>query len=273
MTVWLGENVRSASVIFLGLVTLFWVLISPLAAQAPEGWLELKGQHFIIYYQGSRREFSDLVLKQAEFYYDRVAHALGYSRRSDFWLWENRCLIYLYGTQDAFHAETKQATWSSGYAIPKKRTIVSYEGASQFLDSVLPHELAHLILRDFIGLQNGKVPLWLDEGLAMAQEEAKREYFDRLVSEMILQEKWIPIGIMSRIRSVKDLDQDQSAIFYAQAQSLVRFLLDFREPGRFVQLCRDVRDGHTLEKALAKNYPKDFPTLEAFENRWVKSHV
>ena len=238
-----------------------------------EGWIPLKSEHFIVYYRGRDQKFPSLVLSQAEFYYDAIAVALGYSRRDNFWLWEKRCLIYLYPSKTEFHHETRQAEWSGGYAVADKRTIVSYLGDSQFLDSILPHELAHLVFRDFVGAHKpGIIPLWLDEGVAMSQEKAKREYFDRLVAQMISKKTWAPLKTLSQIRSLNGMDTHQSAIFYAESQSLVRFLLGFG-PTRFVQFCRDLRDGKTLEDAFRANYPNDFPSIQACEDHWVHAHA
>ena len=66
------------------------------AGAQSSNWPELKGKHFIVYFQGENRTFPSEVLRKAEAYYDEIAGVLGYARRSEFWLWENRCSIYLY---------------------------------------------------------------------------------------------------------------------------------------------------------------------------------
>ena len=42
------------------------------------------------------------------------------------------------------------------------------------MQSLLPHELGHIIFREFIGLESN-CPSWLDEGVAMYQEKLKRK--------------------------------------------------------------------------------------------------
>ncbi|OGX06776.1 MAG: hypothetical protein A3G87_04325 [Omnitrophica bacterium RIFCSPLOWO2_12_FULL_50_11] len=256
-------------------LSLFIVLVL-LAPRTAHAWEEMKGDHFILYYQGTDRSFADRVLEKAESYYDGIARALGYSRRSEFWLWDHRCKIYLYETKDAFHSETRQAAWSSGFAIPSKREIVSYQSSEKFLDCVLPHEMAHLIFRDFTGARNGMIPLWLDEGLALAQEEARQEReneFDQWVQKMMSEKKWIPIKVLSQIRSLKGFAAGEAVLFYAEAQSVVRFLLSSGETFQFAGFCRDLRDGTSLEAALRKNYPKVFPTLEVFDQKWIAAQM
>ncbi|MBI4357923.1 MAG: hypothetical protein HY584_01365 [Candidatus Omnitrophica bacterium] len=254
--------------------SLFLIVFSCLgrAQVLKEGWQELKNKHFKLYYLGANPVFPERVLQLAEQYYDEVAKSLGYARRSDFWLWENRALIYLYETKDEFHEATKQPAWSNGFAVLSKRTIVSFQGSEEFLESVLPHELAHLIFRDFVG-GNKTIPLWMDEGLAMAQEKKRIPELDQLVTEAIRQKKWIPLDTFIRIRSLHQVSSNEAALFYAQAQSLVRFLLSSSAGASFVALCRDLRDGHPLEEAIRKNYPKTFRSLKELETKWVEAHA
>lgn len=265
--------IRFSNVATFLLLSLFFIAGSLSSARLVESeWKEIKSDHFVLRYQGADLKFADAVLRHAEADYDEIARSLGYSRRDQFWLWDNRCQIDLYETREAYQSASGETAWSNGYAIPKTRTIVSYQGSQEFLDSVLPHELAHLILKDFVGNADRAVPLWLDEGLAMAQEKKKRDYFDQIVHEMITKKKWIPFKMLAQIRSVQSFSTDEAALFYAQAQSLVRFLLEANSSGRFVQLCRNLRDGHSFEEALRKNYHGQFQSLEELEAKWVEAH-
>lgn len=267
---------RRISKLFLNITFFVWCVFCSVGftvsgdcfAAGVEGLQTKKSDHFILYYEGADQIFSDRVIHTAESHYGEMANTLGFSRRSEFWLWEKRCRIYLYGTKETYHTQTKQEAWSGGFAIPSERKIVSYQGSETFIESVLPHELAHLIFHDFLGTKNGEIPLWVDEGLAMAQEKAKRASLDGLVKNMIAEKKGIPIQTISQIRSAKGMSTAQAAIFYAQSQSMVRFLLTLN-PSRFTGFCRNLRDGMNLESALRKNYPKDIPNMTTFEEKWA----
>jgi hypothetical protein len=243
----------------------------PKGALGASKWNEIKSDHFILYERGGERRFLDRLLQLAESYYDKMAEELGYSRRGGFWLWDNRCRIYLYESKEAYQNATRQPGWSSGYAIPERRIIVSYHGSEEFLDSTLPHEMAHLIFREFIGGRR-HIPLWLDEGVAMAQEEKRREEFDRVVQQTIREKSWIPLKSLNKIRTLKEMGTDEAALFYTQSQSLVRYLLASEGSEHFVQFCRDLRDGKTLEEAVRKNYSYDFRSTEELESKWVSKH-
>lgn len=236
----------------------------------PADWNELKSDHFILRYQGKDQVFPGRALRQAEASYDAVAQALGYSRRSEFWTWDNRCVVELYETKDAYQKQTAQANWSGGFAVPSQRKIVSYQGSNELIESILPHEIAHLVFNDFLGPGNRTAPLWLNEGLAMAQERSKQPVFDQLVGKMVGEKKWIPFHEISGIQSLKNAPPAEAGAFYAQAQSMVRFLVA-SGPSRFAGFSRDLRDESPLEEALRKNYPQDFPDAKNFEEKWLKS--
>ena len=75
--------------------------------------------------------------------------------------------------------------------------------------------------------------------------------------------------VISQVQSMQGRSAQEAAMFYAQAQSLVRFLLAQPESGRFLHFCRDLRDGVALEDALRKNFPKDFTSVEVFQEKWI----
>src|SRR3989338_3719211 len=132
------------------------------------GWNELKGDHFIVYYQTDEK-FARDVAHNAEKYYNRIADDLGYPRYSNFWQWDKRAKVYIYATDKLFREATGEAQWSHGVAIYSKKEIHTFIKSENFLDGLLPHEITHLIFRDFIGFE-GEAPIWIDEGIAQWEE-------------------------------------------------------------------------------------------------------
>lgn len=251
-------------------------------------WKELKGAHFIVYFTGEE-SFARDVLNSAEKYYTRIAGELGYARYQGFWLWEKRCKIYIYPDHASFLKETGQSGWAHGMADYKAKTIFSYVWHEGFLDSLLPHEIAHLIFRDFIGFK-GEVPLWLDEGVAQWEEEAKRPQMKAMAKEYYEQEGLLTVKDMMRldIRMLKDkegvhvraaLTRDGSAgavflstdnlvtTYYLQAVSMVGFLIEKYGGESFTAFCRELRDGENLSDALKSAYTT-ISSIEDFEKRW-----
>lgn len=254
-----------------------------------QDWQELKGDHFLAYF--TRDEvFAREVLNKAEVYYQRISSDLGYPRYTEFWTWDKRVKIYIHPDRDSFSKATNEPGWSEGMADYKNKQIISYAWSKGFTDSLLPHEIAHLIFRDFVGFK-GEVPLWLDEGVAQWAEEAKRKYANQAARQLFAQGALLPLEEMMKlnIRNIKDdsgvytrakktkegkdgvlfLSPDNLvSVFYLQAVSLVGFMIEKYGSSSFTAFCRELRDGRSLEDALRAAYPSYINSLQLLEEKW-----
>ena len=233
-----------------------------------EDWQVIKGEHFLVYFR-SDRDFARKVLNKAEYYYKRIARDLGYERYCNFWLWENRAKIYIYPDRESFLKESKQPSWSGGMADYTHKKILSFKGSKVFLNKILPHEMTHLIFRDYIGFK-GEVPLWLDEGVAMWEEEGKRQEAQRAVKILLRR------GLLLNLNTLTDLDvrrvKDEKLvhIFYTEAISLVGFMIKRYGADNFVDFCRQLRDGKSVDEALSSAYPSSISGLKELEKEWLE---
>ena len=269
-------------------------------------WLELKEEHFIVYYDAasapsslvstqpavSADEFARQVLFEAEKYYQRIASELGYSRSSEFWTWDKRVKIYLYPDRNSYQASGNYPSWSEGMADYQKKSILSFAGSKGFVDSVLPHEIAHLVFRDFVGLQ-GAIPLWLDEGVAQWAEEKNQSQRRSLVKLMFLKDSLLTLDDMMKldiraivhknnvyIRPTITRQGDKGVLFltgdalinsyYIEAASLVSFMIDKFGSMEFSNFCRALRDGKSVEAAVKDVYYAHIRDLVEFEASWRK---
>ncbi len=253
-----------------------------------EDWKELKGEHFIVYFT-QNKNFAKDVLHKAEIYYRNIAVELGYPRYSDFWLWENRVKIYIYPKHESFLKETRQSSWSHGMADYQNKTIASYETSRDFTTSVLPHEIAHLIFRDFVGFKS-EIPLWLDEGVAQWAEEARREEFKMAINRLYERDALLLLKDLMRldirrfkenqlyIRPTVTKDGEEGVIFlsldqliatyYLQGVGLVGFLIEKYGSNRFAHFCRQLKDGKTINEALRAAYPNYIKDVKDLEKKW-----
>lgn len=254
-----------------------------------EDWKELKGEHFIVYFT-QNPEFAGQVLNKAETYYKDIATGLGYPRYSEFWLWDKRVKIYIYPDHDSFLKASHQPEWSQGMADYTNKQIVSFAWSRGFLESLLPHEMAHLIFRDFVGFK-GEVRLWLDEGVAQWAEINKRQMSRKMIKktyddDMLLTfEDMMNLNVMTitkkggtyiRPTITKNGErvtmilggENLVSLYYLQAVSMVDFLIEKYGSERFASFCRELRDGKKLEGALRSAYSHRMNTIEDFEDRW-----
>ncbi len=238
------------------------ILPSVARAVSTQGWQVVKSSHFLVSYTGDEA-FAKSVSDTAEDYYTTIAADLGFTRYQNFWVWDNRVKILIYPNAKSFAEACQAPVWAVGRASHDRHEIASYQlSGLGFLNSLLPHELSHLILSDFMG--TARVPLWLTEGFAQWEQEGR---------------KWagFNVGQRYKLRDLlvadirEDPDQQRVALFYAQSASLVGFMINTYGGAAFGSFCKALRDGKTVEAALAASYSSDVPTLDVLEQKWLKS--
>lgn len=239
-------------------------------ASAKRQWKEHKGRHFVIYYNEAPKDFVDTVEEAAERYYGEISRDLGF-RRQKGWMWDERAAIYIYDSSDDYVNAGKQARWSHGSASPKSKVIRTFPAAHGFFDSTLPHELGHIIFREFIGFK-ASVPQWFEEGVAMYQEKAKRFGSHDIVRKAMSNETFIPLDELSLISLYRTNNQALIGLFYAEAASVVNFLITEFGQHRFVRFCRKLQDGKPFDWALDSVYVriKDTKKLNKLWVRYLK---
>ena len=237
-----------------------------------EDWQVLKSQHFLVYYLDDK-SFAGDVARNAERYYNKIASDLGYSRYDNFWQWDNRVKLYIYPDREQFVTGAGvPRKWAQGLAKYKEKEIISYRWSEGFLESLLPHELTHLIFRDFVGFpaSGGGIPLWLDEGVAQWEEESKKEEARKITKELIRSHSYIPIRQLTRL----DVRVEDNVLiarnFYVQAITLVGFLVEKYGGRKFTFFCRELRDGKSLDEALSSAYTNTISGTADLEKKWVK---
>lgn len=260
----MGKTILSTLV---GLVVLF------LAADPAEAikWQESKDEHFVAYHVKAHKPFAGKVLKKSEAYYKSIPKKLGITRYSQFWTWDNRVKIYLYPDRATFLNETRMPEWARALANYKKREIKSYKGHSgtPFVDGPLPHELAHLVLRDLIGLTR-KVPLWLDEGVAQMMEAGKTRTAKMYVQQLLETDNFMSVGTLTKLNIYRVRDRQLVNMFYMEACCLVDFLVAKFGAGKFYRLCCKIRDGKSLDNALKDAYPGSIRNVDELNEKWKK---
>ncbi|MBU1125289.1 MAG: hypothetical protein KKC84_04630 [Candidatus Omnitrophica bacterium] len=257
-------------------------------------WKELKSDHFIVYFSNDEN-FAKELLSTSEGYYRDIASAIGYARYSGFWTWDNRCKIYIYPDHATFIAQTGQPQWSQGMADYTQRSISSFAWSSGFLESLLPHEMAHLIFRDFVGFK-GEVPLWLDEGVAQWAEKPKRNLASAAARQYYQEARFFILEdlmkldisalrdnqtIQVRALQAQGGDKEKESIlslrgdslvssFYLQSASLVVFLIEKLGSDRFAHFCRQLRDGKDMQEALRFAFTPKIRSVSDLQKAWVR---
>jgi hypothetical protein len=158
--------------------------------------------------------------------------------------------------------------WAAGKADVKRREIAGYhEGGAGFAESILPHEMAHLILNDFVGEEH--LPLWVAEGFCQWEQFGRKPVpfiQDGETRGRLPFAEWVNVDVR------RERDPRGAALYYRQAASVVGFMIVTFGGERFGRFCRALRDGKILDKALETAYPGQAPSLARLEELWIK-HV
>lgn len=253
---------------FVSLATAALVLSSCIFAHAgtfeESFWSVKKSAHFAVYYKSlDSEDYVNDVLKYAERYYEDITEELGFTR-FNFWTWDNACKIYLYPSSKEYFEGTGQPGWSGAAAYLKTRTIKSFVRKENFLKKVLPHEMTHLIFREFIGY-NTDLPLWLDEGMASLMEKDERKQYMFLARALARSRIFIPLPKLTQIRQEGLV---MPGVFYAESASVIEFLLQEYGKEKFVDYCRKLRDNKNWEASIREVYK--FKDLSEMNDKWLE---
>ena len=228
----------------------------------------MKGQDFIIYHRADvPDDFVQTTMDTSEDEFRRVTDNLGITNNQE-WALEKQIKIYIYSDKDDFVKNGGQATWSHGVAFAQAKTIKAYPEASGFFDTILPHELGHIIFRDYIGFTED-VPLWFEEGVAIYQEKAKRLGSNKAVKGTIENGQFIPLTRLTGVRLYKDSKNQVVDLFYSESASAVYYLITELGEQEFYMLCNELKNNTPFQDALHKVYLR-FKTIDDLNQSWVE---
>ena len=239
---------------------------------AEEEWHSLfsteKSEHFIIRYRCDKSVVAS-IKKHAEQYYDRIENDFELTRYSDFWTWENRCEIILFASQEEYRIATRQPHWSGGHVDYQNRIIYSFPWAEGFIESLLPHELAHIMFREYMK-DNQNIPLWLDEGIAQYVEKGQHKQADAFLIDAVRESKYIPFEQLQSVRVLAHTIGTQEVhLFYAQSRSIINLMIRDYGKSRFAYFLSQLRAGKTVPQSLRFSYPKSINSLKNLEEKWL----
>jgi len=231
-------------------------------------WNIKKSEHFIIYYHEAPAEYIEDVINAAEKYYNSITAELGFTRFDSFWTWDKRAKIYLYKDAKEYRDMSKQPGWSGAGVNIYSREIKTFVNMRHFFDTILPHELGHIIFREFVGFDKS-LPLWMDEGVVSYLEKDYRGSRSAMVRSIVDSKYFMPLEELDRIRSLnKFISPD---IFYAESASVIEFLMTVYGQEKFINFCRHLRglrSHDTWDKAAEEVY--GFRDISEMNQKWME---
>ncbi len=236
-------------------------LAGPARAAGEDAWPASETPHFTIHHESPGAALGDY--NRVEAVYDALHPAL-WSLVP--WMTGEKTQVYLYKDPASYaRGRFHPPAWSGGlFALEgSERSLAVYEP----LDTdIVAHELTHLYFHSYFEEQGAQPPAWLDEGLAKALEHDALGRPDPRYAGPVIRAP-APLAAFLASRPAADAPQAWVGAWYAQAESLVWFLLKGHVEASFADFCGRLRGGDGVELALRETY--GYADLAAFEKAWL----
>ncbi len=224
-------------------------------------WKSITKGDIRLHWYGNSQDFAQQLLVAADQGLARVESDAGLSD-------DQPIDLYIYpSVQDMQDAVLYEPSWTGGQAFPEQNIVIIAIEPTQ-LDwgkGTEVHELTHVAVGHLTFTCLGSVPTWLNEGLAMYSEGPLTEQFQAPLDEAIRADTLISVRAMSGPFSA---DSGKADLSYAEADSLVSFLLGTYGREKMTALLMALRDGNTPDEALSSVYGFD---VEGLEDAWRTS--
>ncbi len=236
---------------------------APAEMPTPAGFVKSVSRHFIVY--AEQYPASDRFIELIENLHSNLMLDLAPFSP---WAREERTMIFLFKNQDTYRRVTGRPSWSGGASSVSKRKLYVYE--SEELPGIVAHELTHIYFDGFF-LDGTTDPLWLSEGMAtlvqvergLAAPNWLRENLARLEAG-----EGFPIEKFTAVTTTAGWPDERVRLWYAQAYSLVRFLIRTQYRSSFYKFSAHLRDGRPAPEALYRAYGAPYTRLKALEHAW-----
>jgi len=189
------------------------------------------------------------------------------------WMAKERIKLYLYKDSPSYlSGEFKPPSWSNGLALYELKAVAVPDNPDRkALLRVIRHETTHLLFEGYWHETGKEPPSWLNEGLAMMEEDDTPENPERSpwFQNMVLSKpsSFLPMEQFFAVNPAKDLNNSTIVgDFYVQAYSMVYFLYRGHQRLQFKNFCAQLRDGRGLEQSLWLAYR--YHGLSALEKDW-----
>jgi len=176
---------------------------------------------------------------------------------------EKPITIYIYASSDDLRgAMIFPQEWTGGVAYTEFSTIAIgiSPARREWGRRALVHELTHLVVHQATFGPYGRLPTWLDEGLAMYNEGELEPHFRSRLNRAVAEDALISVlSLCSPFSAVTDL----AYLSYAQSYSLVAYLLDSYGRDLMLDLLDVLKEGAGYDEALIEVYGFDIAGLDA----------
>jgi Peptidase MA superfamily len=226
-------------------------------------WRTLTGSVVRVHWYEGNQQFGTKALKIGDDAVAATAKLLGVTESDpiDF---------FIYADQDAFREALGPGTRENvgGQAHPDIRTLFALIAPAEidagWIESVVPHELTHVVFATAVDNPYHEPPHWLNEGLAVYLADGYDSSYRDQVAAAIDSGSIIPLdGLAGAFPTTRD----RFFLAYAESVSAVDRIVRVDGRDALVKLIRSYRDGVSDDEAFMAALGRDVATFEA---EWLK---
>jgi Peptidase MA superfamily len=222
-------------------------------------WHSLTGGQVTVYYYSGNDDFGRDLLDTAQRTITKLTQRFGVAGNDP-------VHIVVYGSTRDFATSLppNSAEWIGGQAHPDLGLIVTGiqpgGGAASEIRRVLPHEVSHLLLYQATKNPYGGPSHWLDEGLAVYNQETVDTSLKPLLNQAVKNGALLPVRALN---SNFPLDPNEARLSYAESVSLVEFIVAKYGDAKLGELLRSFKDELSADEALQRTIGVDTDGLDA----------
>ncbi|HEX5504565.1 MAG TPA: peptidase MA family metallohydrolase [Thermomicrobiales bacterium] len=221
-------------------------------------WRTKQGGQVTVYYYSGNDAFGQDILDTALRAADRLGRSFGVAG-------DRPIHIVVYGNNRDFASSLppNSAEWIGGQAHPDLGLIVTGiqpgGGAAAEVRRVIPHEMSHQLLYQATDNPYGGPPHWLDEGLAVYNQETPDSEFGTMLQQAVRDGALIPVRALN---SNFPLDPDQALLSYAESLSVVQFIVKTYGDAQLGRLLTSFKNELSYDEALQATLGVDTDGLD-----------
>jgi hypothetical protein len=180
--------------------------------------------------------------------------------------------IIIYGNERDFNRSLppNSAEWIGGQAYPGLNLIFAViqpgGGSPTEVRRMIPHEVSHLLLNQATRNPYNSPPNWLDEGLAVYNQETIENRFQQILDRAVRDGQLIPVRALN---SSFPFDPDQALLSYAQSWSIVRYIVEVHGDNAMAELISIFREDSTYDGAVQHALGMNIDELDGAWKGWL----
>lgn len=224
-------------------------------------WQQLQNERLTLSWYEGDEAFGTALFDRANLALDTLESDVGVAI-------ENPVKIFIYGDHDDLLSSlsTSAQEWTGGVAFTEFGVVVIGINPVQLEWglSAMTHEMTHLVIHQATDNPYGDLPRWLDEGIAVYNEDKEQlvSDFKPLLDEAIAKNKVMTLRTLS---SPFPSDPIMANLAYGQSGEVVRFIINHHGPEAMAELLDIFSEGALYDEALEQALKVDTDTLD---NQW-----